>query len=103
MKEQVVDLAMYNAGIRNPQDWQSIHGAARYGCMNTVCAVAMKLTYRKRQNYGWPLATWGVNYSGLKVPETKGEIVEGTEQSVYYWKDSPALAGWPLYQRRFVP
>lgn len=48
MKEQVVDLAMYNAGIRNPQDWQSIPGAARYGCMNTVCAVAMKLTYRKK-------------------------------------------------------
>ncbi|QUJ03680.1 PQQ-dependent sugar dehydrogenase [Salmonella enterica subsp. enterica] len=39
-------------------------------------AAAMKLTSRKRQNYGWPLATWGVNYSGLKVPEAKGEIVE---------------------------
>lgn len=102
MKEQVVDLAMYNAGIRNPQGLAVNPGAARYGCMNTVCAVAMKLTYRKRQNYGWPLATWGVNYSGLKVPETKGEIVEGTEQSVYYWKDSPAISGMAFISATFL-
>lgn len=48
MKEQVVDLAMYTAGIRNPQGWPSIPGAARYGCMNTVRAAAMKLTSRKK-------------------------------------------------------
>lgn len=47
MKGQVVDLAMYNAGIRNPQGWPSTR-AARYGCMNTVRAAAMKLTSRKK-------------------------------------------------------
>lgn len=48
MKEQVVDLAMYTAGIRNCRGWPSILGAARYGCMNTVRAAAMKLTSRKK-------------------------------------------------------
>lgn len=48
MKEQVVDLARTMPVFVIRRDWQSIPGAARYGCMNTVCAVAMKLTYRKK-------------------------------------------------------
>ncbi|MBW6098800.1 PQQ-dependent sugar dehydrogenase [Escherichia coli] len=44
----------------------------------------MKLISRKKaKNYGWPLATWGINYSGFKIPEAKGEIVAGTEQPVF--------------------
>ena len=27
---------------------------------------------QKGKNYGWPLATWGINYSGFKIPEAKG-------------------------------
>ncbi|PVM15292.1 oxidoreductase, partial [Salmonella enterica subsp. enterica serovar Rubislaw] len=98
MKEQVVDLAMYNAGIRNPQGlainpwsgalWLHEHGPRGGDEINIP---------EKGKNYGWPLATWGVNYSGLKVPEAKGEIVEGTEQPVYYWKDSPAISGMAFY------
>lgn len=57
----------------------------------------------KRQNYGWPLATWGVNYSGLKVSEAKGKIVAGRSSRFITGKILRQLAGWPLYQRRFVP
>ncbi len=39
---------IWSYGIRNPQGWPSIPGAARYGCMNTVRAAAMKLTSRKK-------------------------------------------------------
>ncbi|HAY3568180.1 TPA: hypothetical protein JRW37_003634 [Salmonella enterica subsp. enterica serovar Typhimurium] len=98
MKEQVVDLAMYTAGIRNPQGlainpwsgalWLHEHGPRGGDEINIP---------EKGKNYGWPLATWGVNYSGLKVPEAKGEIVEGTAQPVYYWKDSPAISGMAFY------
>ncbi len=31
------------------------------------------------KNYGWPLATHGINYSGLPIPEAKGKTVPGTE------------------------
>ena len=31
------------------------------------------------KNYGWPLATHGVNYSMLAIPEAKGKTLEGTE------------------------
>ncbi len=44
--------------------------------MNTVGAAAMKLTSRKKAKLWLPLATWGVNYSGLKVLEAKGRPVE---------------------------
>ncbi len=34
---------------------------------------------QKGKNYGWPLATHGVNYSGLAIPEAQGTAVAGTE------------------------
>lgn len=89
---------IWSYGIRNPQGlainpwsgalWLHEHGPRGGDEINIP---------EKGKNYGWPLATWGVNYSGLKVPEAKGEIVEGTEQPVYYWKDSPAISGMAFY------
>lgn len=29
------------------------------------------------KNYGWPLATHGINYSGLPIPEAKGKRFRG--------------------------
>ncbi len=55
------------------------------------------------KNYGWPLATWGINYSGMKIPEAKGEIVKGTEQPNYYWKVSPAISGMAFYNADKFP
>ena len=31
------------------------------------------------KNYGWPIATHGINYSLLPIPEAKGQHVEGTQ------------------------
>lgn len=47
--------------------------------------------------------TWGINYSGFKIPEAKGEIVAGTEQPVFYWKDSPAVSGMAFYNSDKFP
>lgn len=55
------------------------------------------------KNYGWPIATWGINYSGLPIPEAKGEIVAGTEQPAYYWKVSPAVSGMAFYNADTFP
>jgi len=55
------------------------------------------------KNYGWPLATWGINYSGMKIPEAKGEIVKDTEQPNYYWKVSPAISGMAFYNADKFP
>ncbi|WP_409079858.1 PQQ-dependent sugar dehydrogenase [Pusillimonas sp. SM2304] len=55
------------------------------------------------KNYGWPLATYGINYSGLAIPEAKGQQVEDTEPPIYYWKVSPAISGMAFYSADLFP
>jgi glucose/arabinose dehydrogenase len=55
------------------------------------------------KNYGWPRATSGINYSGLRIPEAEGSQVEGTEQPVFYWKVSPAISGMAFYDAGRFP
>ncbi|MGE4368997.1 MAG: PQQ-dependent sugar dehydrogenase [Burkholderiaceae bacterium] len=55
------------------------------------------------KNYGWPLATYGINYSGFAIPEALGTHVEGTEQPIHYWKVSPAISGMAFYNADRFP
>ena len=51
---------------------------------------------QKGGNYGWPLATYGVDYSGAQVsPYTE---YEGTSQPIKYWVPSIAPSGLAVYQ-----
>lgn len=91
-------------GIRNPQGmamnpwsntlWLNEHGPRGGDEINIP---------EKGKNYGWPIATWGVNYSGFKIPEAQGEIVAGTEQPVFYWEKSPAVSGMAFYHSDTFP
>ena len=49
------------------------------------------------KNYGWPLATHGINYSLLPIPEAKGKEVEGTVAPHHVWEKSPAISGMAFY------
>ncbi len=49
------------------------------------------------KNYGWPLATFGINYSGRPIPEAKGTEGAGLTQPIYAWKVSPAISGMAFY------
>ena len=55
------------------------------------------------KNYGWPLATYGINYSGFAIPEAQGTHVQGTEQPIHYWKKSPAVSGMTFYNADQFP
>ncbi|MEO4047384.1 PQQ-dependent sugar dehydrogenase [Pseudomonas sp. CAU 1711] len=55
------------------------------------------------RNYGWPLATHGVNYSFLPIPEAKGERVPGTEPPHHVWAKSPAISGMAFYDGKRFP
>lgn len=57
----------------------------------------------KGRNYGWPLATHGVNYSFLPIPEASGERVAGTEPPHHVWEKSPALSGMAFYDAERFP
>ena len=55
------------------------------------------------KNYGWPLATHGINYSLLPIPEAKGEVVAGTEPPHHVWEKSPAISGMAFYDAERFP
>ncbi len=47
------------------------------------------------KNYGWPIISYGRNYSGTKIGV--GTAKEGLEQPVYYWDPSIATSGLAFY------
>lgn len=53
------------------------------------------------KNYGWPIITYGVDYSGAKIGE--GKAKEGLEQAVYYWVPSIATSGLAFYTGDLFP
>jgi len=55
------------------------------------------------RNYGWPIATYGINYSGFAIPEAVGSSAPGTELPIYYWKVSPAISGMAFYDTDRFP
>lgn len=95
---------IWSYGIRNPQGmamnpwsdalWLNEHGPRGGDEINIP---------GKGKNYGWPIATWGVNYSGFNIPEAKGSIVAGTEPPIFYWEKSPAVSGMAFYNHDTFP
>src|SRR5690606_21549010 len=49
------------------------------------------------RNYGWPIITYGQNYSGGPIPESTGTEAPGMEQPHHYWPVSPAVSGMVFY------
>lgn len=52
------------------------------------------------RNYGWPIATHGINYSGLAISEAVGESAPGMTPPHHVWEKSPALSGMAFYTAR---
>ena len=53
------------------------------------------------KNYGWPVITYGVDYSGAKIGE--GTAKPGMEQPVYYWDPVIAPSGMTFYTGDALP
>lgn len=53
------------------------------------------------KNYGWPVITYGRDYSGAKIGE--GTAKAGMEQPIYYWDPSIAPSGAAFYTADLVP
>ncbi|SFV29919.1 Glucose/arabinose dehydrogenase, beta-propeller fold [Devosia crocina] len=47
-------------------------------------------------NFGWPIITYGVDYSGLPIGE--GTEKEGLEQPIHYWDPSISPSGLVFYE-----
>lgn len=53
------------------------------------------------KNYGWPVITYGIDYSGLRIGE--GTAKPGMEQPVYYWDPVIAPSGMTFYTGNAYP
>ena len=54
------------------------------------------------KNYGWPIITYGIEYSGKKIGESIQQK-EGMEQPVYYWDPSVSPSGMTFYSGDMMP
>jgi aldose sugar dehydrogenase len=53
------------------------------------------------KNYGWPIITFGRDYTGLSIGE--GTEKAGLEQPLFYWDPSIAPSGMIVYQGAMFP
>ena len=49
------------------------------------------------KNYGWPVATHGIDYSSQPISESKGKTAEGTVGPHHAWDKSPGISGMAFY------
>jgi len=84
--------AIWSYGHRNPQGmkinpftgdiWTHEHGPRGGDEVNII---------KKAANYGWPVITYGINYSGTTITDKTEK--EGMEQPLHYWDPSIAPSG----------
>ena len=95
--------SIYSFGNRNPQGlaihpetdqvWATEHGPQGGDELNWI---------RPGINYGWPVITYGKEYSGKPVGQGITEK-EGMEQPVHQWTPSPALCGLDFVRGDLFP
>jgi aldose sugar dehydrogenase len=93
---------IFSYGHRNPQGmaihpqtgvpWLNEHGARGGDEVNVV---------RPGVNYGWPVITCGIDYSGAPIGE--GTHKEGMAQPIHYWVPSIAPGGMAFYDGAAFP
>jgi glucose/arabinose dehydrogenase len=93
---------IWSYGHRNPQAaalhpasgalWTVEHGARGGDEINLTEA---------GKNYGWPVITWGRDYSGAKIGI--GTTKAGMEQPLYYWNPSIAPSGMAFVTKDVYP
>ncbi|TWT15051.1 PQQ-dependent sugar dehydrogenase [Reyranella sp. CPCC 100927] len=93
---------IFTCGHRNPQGlalhpvsgrlWAVEHGPRGGDELNLLRAGA---------NYGWPLATYGIDYSGAKISDHKS--LPGMEEPVRHWEPSISPSGLAFYNGAAFP
>ncbi|MGE7955926.1 PQQ-dependent sugar dehydrogenase [Pseudomonas sp. NPDC089530] len=95
---------IWSYGHRNPQGaalnpwsgtlWDNEHGPKGGDEVNLI---------ERGKNYGWPLATHGIDYSGAPIPEAKGKTAPGTVAPRHVWEKSPGISGMAFYDSDRFP
>ena len=102
VNQQGAKTAIFSYGHRNPQGmvknpftgeiWTHEHGPRGGDELNII---------KKGKNYGWPIITYGINYSGTKI--TDETTRPNMEQPIYYWVPSIAPSGLEIISSDIYP
>lgn len=94
---------IYAYGFRNPEGmamnpwtgqlWEAEFGPKGGDEINVI---------RPGRNYGWPVITYGIEYSGKKVGDGIQQK-EGMTQPIYYWNPSISPCGIMFYTGNMIP
>ncbi|MEM6864137.1 MAG: PQQ-dependent sugar dehydrogenase [Bacteroidota bacterium] len=94
--------AIFSYGHRNPQGlakhpgtgkiWEHEHGPRGGDEINII---------QKGKNYGWPVITYGINYSGTKITDETSK--PGMEQPLHQWTPSIAPCGMTFVTSKRYP
>ena len=94
---------IYSYGHRNPQGlamspatgdvWETEFGPRGGDELNLI---------KPGKNYGWPVITYGLEYSGKKIGDSLQQK-EGMEQPVYYWDPVLSPSGIIFYSGDAIP
>lgn len=94
---------IYSYGHRNPQSldinpvtgelWEAEFGPRGGDEVNRI---------QPGKNYGWPIITYGIEYSGNKIGDSIQQK-EGMEQPVYYWDPVLSPGGMVFYTGDEIP
>ena len=103
--------AIWSYGHRNPQGiikglnekdiWVHEHGPRGGDEINIIKDPIKGEDVLKERNYGWPKATYGINYSGSEI--TKNKTLEGVIDPFYYWIPSIAPSGMAYIDSDIYP
>ncbi|WP_159636410.1 PQQ-dependent sugar dehydrogenase [Sphingobacterium composti Ten et al. 2007 non Yoo et al. 2007] len=94
---------IYSYGHRNPQGiafhptngtlWAAEFGPRGGDELNLIQA---------GKNYGWPIITYGIEYSGKQIGEPTIQAKKGMEQPIYYWDPVLSPSGMTFYSGKGI-
>ncbi|MCU0832206.1 MAG: PQQ-dependent sugar dehydrogenase [Rhizobiaceae bacterium] len=102
----------YAGGGALPELWSKGHRNPQGAVFDPVDNVLITVEHGARggdeinrpqpgRNYGWPIITFGRDYSGLSIGE--GTEKDGLEQPLMYWDPSIAPSGMAVYRGAMFP
>ena len=102
VKERDAKMAIFSYGHRNPQGmekhpttgeiWTHEHGPKGGDEINIIAS---------GKNYGWPKASYGINYSGTSF--TDKTSIPGMEDPIHHWTPSIAPSGMAFVTSNLYP
>ncbi len=102
LKDAQAQASIFTYGHRNPQGlaihpqtqalWEHEHGPRGGDEINII---------QKGKNYGWPVISYGINYSGTRFTEITE--MDGMEQPVHYYVPSIAPCGMTFLDSKVYP